>query len=97
MSVQVRPPSVVRGSFVARSATTLLAGGPERLAERSQAVLRDLEQLPVLLRGVDLRIGRAAVRGRERDERAAAVAARPSAAGQREQSREDGEHAAADR
>ena len=31
VSVQVRPPSLVRGSLTARSATTLLAAGPDDL------------------------------------------------------------------
>ena len=67
------------------------------LAECSQAVLRDLEQLPVLLGRIHLRIGRAAVGGRECHERAAAMACSSRDDGQREQPREDGEHAAADR
>ena len=56
----------MRGSVTARSATTLLAARPRGLAERRQAVLRDLVELPVLRRRVDLRIGRAGVRRRER-------------------------------
>ena len=74
-----RAAAVVRARQPRREVGHDAVGGCARgLAERGQAVLRHLVQVPVLRGRVDLRIGGAAVRRRERDERAAAVARAPA-------------------
>ena len=97
-----RAPAVERARQARREVGDDAVGGASRgLAERRQPVLRHLVEVPVLLRGVDLRVGGSGVGARQGEERAAAmprcgVRCRGRSR-QREQRREDGEHAAADR
>ena len=97
VSVQVRPPSLGARQPDREVGDHAVGRGARRLAKRRQPVLRDLVELPVLRRRIDLRIGRTGVRRRERHERPTAVTGGESRRRQREERREDGEHAAAER